>query len=321
MSGPTVVLTRCHSYEGPGFTEAIHRQFDLLGVSRLVRSGDTVLLKPNCIAPRAPEAAVQTHPAVIVEVARLIKDLGARPLVGDSPGWGTIYSCAQAMGLDESLKALGVPLRPLDRPKPCRLGDGRTVVSISSVALEADVVINLPKFKAHQQLMFTFAVKNLFGCVSGKRKAYWHFARGGSAEQFCEFLIEVYKVVSPAVTIIDGITAMEGPGPIRGQARHLGWLIGGTDPMGCERVCAQLVDADPEQIPLIRTARRIGFGCHDTLGIALVGDDPAGGICRDLVIPPQIPIRFSLARVVKSTAKGILISLKKPDRRLCGTES
>ncbi|MBP8302683.1 MAG: DUF362 domain-containing protein [Phycisphaerae bacterium] len=306
MIGPTVALTRCQGYDRQRLAECLRRQFDLLGVSRLVRPGQRVLLKPNLIAPSPAEAAVQTHPAVIVEVARLVQDLGATPLVGDSPAWGTIASCAKAMGLDAALRAAGVRLCPLKRPRSCRLGDGRAIVSISSVALDADVVINLPKFKAHQQLLFTFAVKNVFGCVCGKRKPYWHFARGGSPEEFCEFLIQVYQIVRPAVTIIDGITAMEGPGPIRGRAKPLGWLIGGADPIACERICARLVAVDPERVPLIRTAERIGFGCGQTDEVVLLGDDPEEGICTDLVLPPQIPIRFSLARVVQSVAKGLL---------------
>jgi len=40
--------------------------------------------------------------------------------------------------------------------------------------MEADVVINLPKLKSHMQLTLTMGVKNLFGCVPGKMKAWWH---------------------------------------------------------------------------------------------------------------------------------------------------
>jgi uncharacterized protein (DUF362 family) len=39
-------------------------------------------------------------------------------------------------------------------------------------AMEADVVINLPKLKSHMQLTLTMGVKNLFGCVPGKMKAW-----------------------------------------------------------------------------------------------------------------------------------------------------
>ena len=86
----------------------------------------------------------------------------------------------------------------------------------------ADVIINLPKFKSHQQLKATFAVKNMFGCVSGKRKALWHFRKGGSVDDFCELLIDIYRFLNPVLTIIDAVTAMDGPGPINGKARALG---------------------------------------------------------------------------------------------------
>jgi len=314
MTAATVALTRCMGYEAAGLADALRRQFDLLGgLERFVRPGDKVLLKPNLIAPRPPHTAVQTHPAVIIEAARLVKDMGAKPFVGDSPAWGTIWSCAAALGLEDSLAYLGVPIQPLDRPRPCRMADGRTIVSISSVALDADVVINLPKFKAHGQLMFTFAVKNMFGCVPGKRKPYWHFARGASTERFCELLIDVFQVVNPAVTIIDGIVAMEGQGPIVGRARPLGWLIGGTDPIACEMTCAQLVNVDPDRVPLILAARRRGFGCPSPQAMVLVGDDPALGLCRDFEMADFVPIRFSLPRVVKSIAKGIVVSLLRPE--------
>ena len=39
---------------------------------------------------------------------------------------------------------------------------------------EADGIINLPKMKAHQLTRITGAVKNLFGCIPGKRKALYH---------------------------------------------------------------------------------------------------------------------------------------------------
>jgi uncharacterized protein (DUF362 family) len=44
--------------------------------------------------------------------------------------------------------------------------------------MNADVVINLPKVKSHMQLTLTLGVKNLFGCVPGKMKAWWHMEAG-----------------------------------------------------------------------------------------------------------------------------------------------
>jgi len=311
MPNPIVTLTRCGDYSRPAIAEAIERHFNLLGgLGKFVRPGDSVLLKPNFIAPRARRHAAQTDPAVILETARLLKDFGARPFVADSPAWSNTFACVKTLKLDEPLKQLSVPVRQLDKPRICRVGAKNIRVGISSVALDADVIINLPKFKTHQQLVATFAVKNMFGCVSGKRKALWHFTKGHNQDEFCELLIEIYTYLNPALTIIDAVTAMDGRGPIRGRARPLGWLIGGTDPIACETICAKMVNIEPEDVPIINTAKQTGFGCSNPAKITIAGDDFPQNICTDFELPELIPIRFSLPHVCKSICKQILMMMK-----------
>ena len=308
-SKPVVALTRCIEYEEAVIAEAIARQFSLLGgLERFVKRGDSVLLKPNFIAPRPRHCATQTDPAVLVETARILKDFGAKPFVGDSPAWGNVHTCARALGLEEPLKKMGVPIRSLNKPVKCRIAGAE--VGISKAALEADVIINLPKFKTHQQLVATFAVKNMFGCVSGKWKAYWHFAKGGSDKKFCRLLIEIYKFLGPALTIIDAVTVMDGPGPIRGRARPLGWLIGGTDPIACELVCSKLINLQPEKLPIVNTARQMGYGCANADDIEIVGEPFPQNVCNDFVLPEMVPIRFSLLHVCKSIGKQIILLAK-----------
>ena len=317
MPNPIVTLTRCGDYSRPAIAEAIERHFNLLGgLEKFVRPGDSVLLKPNFIAPRSRRHATQTDPAIILETARLLKDFGARPFVADSPAWGNTFVCVKALKLDEPLKQLSVPVRQLDKPKKCRVGAKNISVGISSVALDADVIINLPKFKSHQQLVATFAVKNMFGCVSGKRKALWHFIKGRHQDEFCELLIDIYRYLNPALTIIDAVTVMDGRGPIRGRARPLGWLIGGTDPIACETICAKLVNIEPEDIPIIKTAKQTGFGCSDPAKITIAGDDFPQSVCKDFELPDLIPIRFSLLHVCKSICKQILLLSKSTVNKL-----
>ena len=311
MANPTVVITRCTDYSQSRFGEAIARQLELLGgLGKFVRPGDSVLLKPNFIAPRSRRHATQTHPAIILELARLLKDFGAKPFVGDSPAWSNAFACAEALKLDEPLKRLSVPVKQLDKPKWCRVGARNTKVGISSVALDADVIINLPKFKSHQQMVATFAVKNMFGCVTGKRKAIWHFKKGGSFEDFCELLIDLYRFLNPAFTLIDGVMAMDGRGPIRGRTRPLGYLIGGTDPFACELVCSKLVNIEPEDVPIIKTAKQTDPDFPDAERIEILGDGFPQQICTDFELPPLIPLRFSLAHVCKSICKQIFLLAK-----------
>lgn len=304
-----VAVTRCTDYRPHEITRAIEAQFSLLGgLDKFISRGDSVLLKPNFIAARPRCEAVQTDPAVILATAQIVKDFGAKPFIGDSPAWRNVLACIRVLELEEPLKKLGVPVKQLNRPKRCKIAGSS--VGISTVALEADRIINLPKLKTHQQLGASFAVKNMFGCVCGKEKPFWHFAKGRSYKDFCRLLIEVYKLLAPVVTIIDGVIAMDGPGPIRGRAKPLGLVIGGIDPVACEMVCCELVGFKAEDLPIIRTARQIGFGCSDMSEIDVVGDDYADFVCTDFQPAKQIPIRFSFAHVCKSVAKQLVLLAK-----------
>ena len=98
---------------------------------------------------------------------------------------------------------------------------------------------------------------------------------------------------------------MDGPGPIRGRARPLGWLISGTDPIALETICAKLVDMDPEKLPMVETAKNLNFGCADFNKIRILGDEFPKNVCTDFQHAKQIPIRFSFPRVCKSIAKQI----------------
>ncbi|MBN1359294.1 MAG: DUF362 domain-containing protein [Sedimentisphaerales bacterium] len=318
MAAAKVALRRCENYDPDAVTQAVGRQFELLGgVEQFVKRGDRVLLKPNFIAPRAPgRHPAQTHPSVIVAVAALLKDYGAKPFVADSPAWTDAKTCARVLGLTQPLAKLDVPILEMRASRSCSFGPGKPRVKLSTLALDADAIVNLPKFKSHQQLVTTFAIKNMFGCVSGKRKALWHFRAGDDAAQFCILLIDIYRRLAPAVTIVDGIVAMEGQGPIRGTSKPLGWLIAGADAIACETVCCQLVDAQPDQIPVLRTARQIGFGCSALDEIEILGDPLPAEPCRDFQWAIQSPVKFSLYHVCRSALRQLLLlagAVKPPE--------
>jgi uncharacterized protein (DUF362 family) len=115
------------------------------------------------------------------------------------------------------------------------------------------------------------------------------------------------------VTIIDGIVAMEGPGPIRGVSRPLGWLISGVDPIACETVCCRLIDLKADQVPIIAAARQMSWGCSDMTCINVLGDPLPARPCPDFKIPDLIPIKFSLTRACRSIARQIVLLARKPD--------
>jgi uncharacterized protein (DUF362 family) len=156
----------------------------------------------------------------------------------------------------------------------------------------------------------TIAVKNMFGCVSGKAKAIWHYKKGATFDDFCTMLIDIYKLLNPAITIIDAIVAMEGPGPIRGNPKELGWLVASVDPIAAEVVCCDLIGISPCQLPLIKTAEKLGFGCTEKQNIQIVGDSFAAEEHITLEPAELTPLSFSFPRIIKSIARQIWILVK-----------
>lgn len=55
-------------------------------------------------------------------------------------------------------------------------------------------------------------------------------------------------------SVVDGIVAMEGNGPVAGTRRETGVLVAGANPVAVDTVCARLMGLDPERLPIIRRA-------------------------------------------------------------------
>jgi len=286
------------------------------GWGAFVRAGQRVLVKPNFIAAAPPERPAQTHPVVVAELCRQLIDCGAKPIVADSPAWGSLWQAARAIRLMPMLRRLGVPLAEFNRPRRVSNRAGKVFArfTLDALVLEADVVINLPKLKAHRQLLMTCAIKNMFGCVPGKRKAWWHFKAGNYENYFARMLVEVFNLIGPGLTIIDAIEAMEGDGPIRGQARKVGLLLASRDGAALERVCAEIVGVPPRRLRTLVAAKELGYGACDLRDIELRGAGLQDVRVTGFVLPRLIPIGFSLPRVVRSTLKNAWL-MHRPSRR------
>ena len=313
LIAPKVVLKSLDNYDQSGMDNAVSDIFSTLSDQIVIRRGDTVLIKPNFIAPKPRQSGAVTDPAVLIAVAKVLLDIGAKPFVADSPAWGNIAGCIRVLGCKDEFDKLGVKIKQLDSPVKTYIDGSR--VGISRLALEADRIINVPKFKAHQQLGATFAIKNMFGCVAGKEKAIWHLARGKDYERFCRLLVEIYKKLAPALTIIDGITAMEGAGPLNGNPKQLGVIVAGTDPVACERVCAEIAGFDLNILGLFNTAKEMNLGCGQLDRIEVIGESFDNLKCTDFAHPEQIEIYFSLSRVCKSIFKQIVQLVRPPYQR------
>lgn len=221
--------------------------------------GTRVLIKPNFLAPAAPEKAVTTHPLVVRAAAEFALDKGARVLIADSPAMGSFSRLLNKGGYAEVLKGIDVAMKPFEETVAVNVGEPFGGIAIAKDAMDADVVLNLAKLKTHTQMMLTLGVKNLFGCIVGLKKPEWHLRTGVDRHMFGRLIVSIYEAVAPAYTIVDGILAMEGQGPGKsGRPRELGLLFGGQCAHAVDHAVCLKVGLDPATLETQSNAREMG---------------------------------------------------------------
>jgi len=185
---------------------------------------------------------------------------GDTPVVMDSPSMGSFERLLTVTGLRGALASLPVTCRSFTESLTVDCGPPFGGIMLAREAVEAEVVINLPKFKTHAQMLLTLGVKNLFGCCVGYRKVEWHLRAGIDRDLFARLLVAIARRLAPAVTLLDGILALEGEGPgRRGHPISLGLLIGADDPLAMDRVIARLLGLPESRFPILKVAAADGI--------------------------------------------------------------
>lgn len=314
----TVSLQHCDSYQAALLQERLAALLKPLGgIERFVMPGQRVMLKPNLLAGKPPEAAVTTHPALVQAVAGLVREAGGVVLVGDSPGIGLFEQVARKTGIKAAVEASGGTLIAFDRTRQIASGGLFRQLELAEVYLDADVVINLPKLKTHEMMTLTCGVKNLYGTVVGPTKAGLHLTAGRSKELFAGLLLEIAQARPVALTIVDGIVAMEGNGPNSGTPRQLGVLLAGDNPVAVDTVAAQLAGIPHRLLPVEQEAKRRGLSGSTMEQIRLVGELPLVPADPPFVLPDGLDLQFGLPGFVKPILRDSLSPLPYADPQRC----
>lgn len=313
-----VAIVRCPDYD-PAMTEsAVRRAVDLLGgMPAYVQPGDRVLIKPNLLKARPPEAAVTTHPEIVRAVIRLVHESGGAALVGDSPGMGELRKVAETSGILDVVSEEGARLVDFDEAVSIKNTGRFQRFEVARSAHEADVIVNLPKLKTHGMTALTGAIKNLFGCIPGKRKVQWHFNTGVNHDHFMNMLLDLYVLLDPRLTIMDAVVGMEGNGPGSGDPRTIGAIVAGCDAVAVDAVAARIVGVVPEQLPLLRAARSAGIGETDPDRIDVRGESPEDLMVPNFRLPAREHLEWRLPEFARRMLKSAFTTKPVIDRDLC----
>jgi uncharacterized protein (DUF362 family)/Pyruvate/2-oxoacid:ferredoxin oxidoreductase delta subunit len=258
-----VSIVKCQNYDEAKVLAGLRQSIDLIGgIQTFVKKGHRVLLKPNLLYGKTPDKAVTTHPAIVKGMIRIVREAGGIPFIGDSPSIGGLMRAAEKAGIKRVADEMNCPLVEFNKPVLPPKGGGKIFkqLEIDQAVLEADVVINLPKLKTHSLTLLTLGIKNLFGCVPGPRKALWHLKAGEDRKTFAQILVDIYQIVQPSLTILDGIVGMEGNGPGSGDPRALGLILASQDALSLDQVVCDLLGISRKSLMTNRVAFEQGMG-------------------------------------------------------------
>jgi uncharacterized protein (DUF362 family) len=300
-----VVIIKCPDYDKLYLTKNIERVFSYFGgIESLVNKGEKILLKPNLLVKDPARSGITTHPFVVKAVADIVKTAGGLPSVGDSPAFGSVHQVAAACGLLPLLKKDNIPVVSFRANRSFN-----DKIRITDTVRDFDKIINIPKLKAHSQMLFSGAVKNLFGLVSGKVKAWRHFKARGSHEKFSLMVLAISEQVRPCFTIVDAIDIMEKKGPRGGPVRRAGLLFAGINCISIDRVVCDVFNINPDRVPLLKAARKYGINGCRLSDIQIEGNDVSDVRSEKYLFPKKLnDISFSFPRVIKSVIRHLVMA-------------
>jgi len=181
------------------------------GMSRFVKRGQKVVVKPNIGWDKKPEFAANTNPNLIAAIVKDCIACGASEVVVFDHTCDEWEACYKNSGIEASAKSAGAKIafahdekyyRDVQIPKGIRLKE----VKIHEAILDCDVWINVPVLKNHGGAKMSISLKNFMGIVWNRR--YWH---ANDLQQCIADCATITKM--PALNIVDAYRIMTQNGP------------------------------------------------------------------------------------------------------------
>ncbi|MBN2090815.1 DUF362 domain-containing protein [candidate division KSB1 bacterium] len=229
------------------------------GMSKFVKKGQSVIVKPNIGWDRRPEQAANTNPEVVVEIIKLCQEAGASKVTVFDRSATVAQRAYKNSGIEAAAEKAGAKVRHVleNRFKSLPIPQGQAVKSweFYKDILEADVFINVPIAKHHSLCKASLAMKNLMGVIGGDR--------GQLHNGFPEKITDINTILKPQLTILDAVRILTRNGPQGGSlddVKSMNTIIAGTNTIAVDAFGATLFGLKPIELDFLRNANRRGLG-------------------------------------------------------------
>lgn len=228
-------------------------------MSRFVKKGDRVIVKPNILTARKPEFAVTTNPFLVGAIVSLCYEAGASEVTVLDYPTSSPSIAYETSGIAEETKKAGGKIKILTERnfENTLIPQGRVLKQWPLVKdiFEANVLINVPIAKTHGLAILTMAMKNLMGIMGDPR--------GKIHIDFDQKIVDLNTLVKPHLVVLDAHRILIRNGPTGGSlddVRTVNKLVVGTNQVAVDAYGATLFGMEPTNLPFLVKAHEQGLG-------------------------------------------------------------
>jgi uncharacterized protein (DUF362 family)/ferredoxin len=322
-----ISLLRCREYEADLLKKTITEGLNASGFNPASFKGKRVILKPNLLLASSIDRAIVTHPEFFRAAARIVIENGGKAVLAECPGFSSLEKVIKSTGYIDVVRELGIEVAQMEETGAIQYPQAKKFprVEISKAFFDADIILNLPKFKTHGFTYITGAVKNLFGTMPGLDKSRMHM-RFPQNEDFSEFLLDLYGALlsgfnrpKTILHVMDAVIGQEGEGPgPTGTPRKIGAIITGRDPVAVDFIAVRVAGLDYRKVLTITGGFLREFGISSPDEIQVIGEKPEAMQLKNFA-PSHSSITSHILRgpLVSRTVKNLFVAKPVPDPEKC----
>ena len=204
------------------------------GISRFVKKGQHVVLKPNMSFSRTPDFSATTHPLVVATVAQACIEAGAQQVLILDHTLQRPEPCLERTGIRDACKDIpGVHVFALQERKffrEIKIPQGKVLerVEVMKEILDSQVLISIPVAKSHSATGVSLGMKGLMGMI-------WDRESFHSQYNINQAIADLGTVIKPQLTLLDATRALASGGPGGpGEVKKPNLIIAGIDPVAVD---------------------------------------------------------------------------------------
>lgn len=238
------------------------------GMSRFVKKGQRVVIKPNMSFASGIENGTNTHPDVVRELVTMCKEAGASRIRVLDNVLQDPEQCLLRSGIRDACESVESGIchalmtasfyREADLPDALEMRSNGFMRDV----LEADVIIAAPAAKSHSSTGVTLSMKGQMGLIMDRQSMHSRYNLDAS-------IVDLNTRARIALAVIDASRVLSTGGPQGpGLVLKPGEVIASADPVAADATAVASYEwygrrMQPRQVGHIRLAHERGLGRMD----------------------------------------------------------